>query len=408
MFLWLGLYFIHKGDVWERYRLQRTNYATFEEEISEIPTIVTCVRRRDLNLGTDYNFSMKKIPPSGSKIMPTTNLTNTGSYKVKLQNDQTLEIEFENELYGWPCYKITPNLPQEISPKNLGTLALTCTFSETINSSRLASLITDVRLTSDNNSVSGAHLIETTSLKIEHHDGKLKSYQSLPGNNNEVAYRAHKFNILSANCRKQSFNELLFQQVAANISICLKPCRDGRNFGHKLNNILRHLPLCKNEKEKACFNSVARAAYDKFRPIQPCTRIEYEAEALTHKIDIKYNQVRFLLHIEKPEKVKVHEEYLIYDMVAMVGAIGGTMGLCIGFSFNDFCSLLLDYLELFIVRVKNRNSVISKTVIVQEAQTIDNAFERIKDLECILDGFKAVLLKRMDELEMKMSENCKK
>ena len=43
--------------------------------------------------------------------------------------------------------------------------------------------------------------------------------------------------------------------------------------------------------------------------------------------------------------VTVKEEYVIYDAVAMISAIGGTMGLCIGFSFSDFSSLLIRCIE---------------------------------------------------------------
>ena len=43
--------------------------------------------------------------------------------------------------------------------------------------------------------------------------------------------------------------------------------------------------------------------------------------------------------------MSVKEEYLIYDMVSMISAIGGTMGLCVGFSFRECIDILLDYLE---------------------------------------------------------------
>ena len=46
-----------------------------------------------------------------------------------------------------------------------------------------------------------------------------------------------------------------------------------------------------------------------------------------------------------PKTVSVDEEYLIYDLVAMIGAIGGTLGLCIGFSFFDSCGFIISYLE---------------------------------------------------------------
>ena len=39
----LGIYFIYKGDVINRFQLKRTNFAEFTEEISEIPTITTWI-----------------------------------------------------------------------------------------------------------------------------------------------------------------------------------------------------------------------------------------------------------------------------------------------------------------------------------------------------------------------------
>ena len=41
-----------------------------------------------------------------------------------------------------------------------------------------------------------------------------------------------------------------------------------------------------------------------------------------------------------------HKEYLIYDGVALISAIGGTLGLCIGFSFYDVGTKLMSWLEL--------------------------------------------------------------
>ena len=43
-----------------------------------------------------------------------------------------------------------------------------------------------------------------------------------------------------------------------------------------------------------------------------------------------------------PER-KVYQEYYIYDSLAMVGSIGGSLGLFIGFSFFDFLCLVLDF-----------------------------------------------------------------
>ena len=45
--------------------------------------------------------------------------------------------------------------------------------------------------------------------------------------------------------------------------------------------------------------------------------------------------------------IEVHSEYLIYDMTGLIGSIGGSLGLFVGFSFRDFFSnftgLMIEY-----------------------------------------------------------------
>ena len=57
----------------------------------------------------------------------------------------------------------------------------------------------------------------------------------------------------------------------------------------------------------------------------------------------------------------IQKEYLIHDFIGMLGSIGGTLGMFIGFSFLGFISSLMEYLQKFIHYLsfkKNKNSVI--------------------------------------------------
>ena len=40
---------------------------------------------------------------------------------------------------------------------------------------------------------------------------------------------------------------------------------------------------------------------------------------------------------------KLYEEYLIYDIIGMVGSVGGTLGLFTGFSFAYIVTLLINF-----------------------------------------------------------------
>ena len=46
-----------------------------------------------------------------------------------------------------------------------------------------------------------------------------------------------------------------------------------------------------------------------------------------------------------PMMTTVYQEYLIFDMVGLIGSVGGTLGMCIGFSFSGVTSSVLDFLE---------------------------------------------------------------
>ena len=66
------------------------------------------------------------------------------------------------------------------------------------------------------------------------------------------------------------------------------------------------------------------------------------------------NSAKFILMIASPGKVLVKEEYLVFDGIAMIGAIGGTMGLCIGLSFFQMTSVIVSWLEMVVRVVKNK------------------------------------------------------
>ena len=61
------------------------------------------------------------------------------------------------------------------------------------------------------------------------------------------------------------------------------------------------------------------------------------------------------MNFVNPHKVTVYKEFLIFDIVGMVSAIGGTMGLCIGLSFTELASLLLRLAEKAWTHTRNKH-----------------------------------------------------
>ena len=77
----------------------------------------------------------------------------------------------------------------------------------------------------------------------------------------------------------------------------------------------------------------------------PCEKLQFRAKTITNAGFITMSNETIYKVIFDPPKMTVHEEYLIYDLIAMISAIGGTLGLCIGFSFASITSTTLGYFE---------------------------------------------------------------
>ena len=356
--LCLAIYFIYLGAVIDRFALKRTNYAVFDENITELPTILTWVdiygqhAATNLNIGRDFNMSFQHIP-SGTFELPETApvLIANGYYPVKGNKYTTFGIAFETNIHGFEDIKITPVISPGSSLTRLGDLALTYTFR---NSSLNDLVSIGITLTTENNSLVGGLLMG----KVQSYDGKWSEFQSRLGHNKIITYTMEKF-ITLQNCRRDPFNDLLFKHIAHDIETCKRPCKNTRNFGDSLNDFFNHLPDCQTEMEKECFTSVVKKVFHGI-PRTPCTLVQYKGEMQDLEWNSVPNKITFYLKMGYPKKVKVHEEYLIYDMLAMISAVGGTMGLCIGFSFNDFCCFILKYFELGVYSIQRKSQVVNK------------------------------------------------
>ena len=84
----------------------------------------------------------------------------------------------------------------------------------------------------------------------------------------------------------------------------------------------------------------------------PCTKVEYFiASEKSHNISNKKTVFRISFD---PQSMQVQEEYLVSNIVAVVGAIGGTLGIFTGFSFTGFVSTSVRFFEQVAQRLKNK------------------------------------------------------
>lgn len=57
----------------------------------------------------------------------------------------------------------------------------------------------------------------------------------------------------------------------------------------------------------------------------------------------KSNLAQFSYEIDPPKKVTVYQEYVVYDAIGIIGSVGGTFGMFIGFSFTGVISGIISF-----------------------------------------------------------------
>ena len=55
------------------------------------------------------------------------------------------------------------------------------------------------------------------------------------------------------------------------------------------------------------------------------------------------NWAQFSYEIDPPKKVTVYQEYVVYDAIGIIGSVGGTFGMFIGFSFTSMISGIISF-----------------------------------------------------------------
>ena len=200
-------------------------------------------------------------------------------------------------------------------------------------------------LTTENNSWCGSG----------YHDGEVLDVFTELGENNAILLKPKKHIYLEETCRETPFNAFLYKEISKTIRQCDVPCRIPNYWLCKYMAAVEDLPICKTRAEKQCYVNVLNEARKNI-PLKPCTSLEYERTNTLWPHPNK-NEAMIEIKFESPPVVKVKEEFLIFDMVAMISAIGGTMGLCVGFSFREIFGCLCQWIELALRIFKDKNNI---------------------------------------------------
>ena len=352
LLLVLGYYFISQGGVIQKFQVKRTAFSEYSESISDMPTIVTRISysaNKTWSYGKDFSIAVK----------PRQSAAANNSLKYGRNEIDGLSLRFEHlrVISFGPGklneYRITPlNFP----PMNgLSDYEIKWTLNDTSGHSSKVNFVGMV-LTTHNNSMPCVN--SNLRCSTGYNDGEIRFINIKLSEKGFFKVFPEKIIYLKelGTCRSQPYNIEVLRVSMERISTeCRNPCRPNITFIEPLDQIVGHLPLCSSEEDLTCYDRMISYSGNRIQK-KPCTKLQYRVRGAVYPGFSKSNQAKFILRFTWSVGVGVKEEYFIYDFVAMISAIGGTLGLCIGFSFDEFINFILTCLEGGVNWVKSKKT----------------------------------------------------
>ena len=187
----------------------------------------------------------------------------------------------------------------------------------------------------------------------EFFEGKEFLQKVLPGERIVLTFHSieYIYREQESNCTYETF---LHQWKPYLQKIDFSQCPEKCSGGHGLVD-LSSLPICSNKESAECVNDLIDTNYEEFASSdnykRPCETLEYAGtvydvstipeETRNESTSIFQMNYKF----STPELTTEYKEHLVFDTVNMIGSVGGTLGMCVGFSFSGIISNTLDLIK---------------------------------------------------------------
>ena len=353
------------SGVLEQFSSHRTSFSQYEKEITNYPVITILFNRMALEVNltnTIIRYYAKGIG-KGSQILKLGE--NNFPYR-KRNGTQSVILESLENVNGFRVFRIIHKTPIFGKTLNNVYLQIFTKFEEKIKKNELGpSDVVYFFLTSVENSpgIAYSKWKDGKPLKITMFKDNLVEYTIQP------QLTKHLKQI--GKCQEESYYKCITSQLDTNKFLeCPKKC---------IPNIFSNLETnysssyCQNDTfSEKCINNYIRQKKARFNCRRSCSNLEYFGELETsmpyQPSDIgnrSFYQMNYI--INKEMAMKVYEEYIIIDAISMIGSVGGTLGLFIGFSFSNIINVLIGYLQLF----ANKNCWKKSAIMDQEGSKIE-------------------------------------
>ena len=310
----------------------KTSFTQSEKPISELPTITLCFskpdsRKIEYEHGIDFKIKYKFY--EGWKEHKIT----LKEGKQKKISGEIVKLEKVFTLNYGSCYIITSLLSKEYVIKDYVVISLK--FNKSIIDEDLPTL--NAYITSEKN----AHGIIRSLWK----NGKVIKIHIEKGMSKKIDLITEQYNYLTTNskCSEESFYECAGRYLEANLTSKTKCTLFSLPT-------LPSMPICKTVEEMIEFWIIWNNINFDDLCSKLCINLEYSGEESYYRKSWgnRKNGYRHNTHLSygfSSNSTTVYEEYLVYDIVSMIGSVGGTLGMCIGFSFTGMISFVIDFIE---------------------------------------------------------------
>ena len=408
LFLFLcGLSVVFINGVLNKFISRKTSFTQSEAPITELPTVVVCFtnpnsKKTYYEYGTDFDI-VYRIEAHTDIYYPITVGKNSAILGEILYLDKIITRNMGN------CYKFTSESSSSSMIKTKTEIILH--FNESLMLEDLPSV--KVFLSSEDN-VYGV-------IFNQWYNGIVMKTDIIIGRKKSVQLKQEQYSYLTSNfkCSLETaygcFGKLLLTHLNGSTS----PCSE---FS------LPHIPICKIDKTDE-ENSVFWNIYDMsipqcFKSKKLCNTTDYlgmetyHGDSYNHKHNVHKNRTISFKYSLIPNFATIYEEYLIYDFISMIGSVGGTLGMCIGFSFTGVISSLINFLQYGYLIIKKRlsykkisksnsqnDSIKIETIQVKGQRDFDNYSCKINKY---YDLKHEEYLKGLEKLEEKLNAELKK
>ena len=336
-----GLSGVFMHGVLDKFFSGKTNFSQSQEEsITELPTITFCFSKPNKSI-TKYeygsNFKIRYMIID-KNILKYDSIFLKERENVKLLNE-TIYLEEIRTLYYGHCFKLTSEMTSNYMIKEETKISIY--FNNSIVKEDLPTS-SEIFVTSEKNS-NGV-------VFSDYRYGKIIKIQVNKGMVKGIDLKAYRYSYLTTNskCSHDSLYECLSRLIISDLKKLPSQCSMVS---------LPSLPVCKiniTHEEEENFWSLVKNGSGQCSSIKLCITSEYSGEE-AYYANVDNKSISFELIYRIPSNsTTFYEEYYVYDGINTIGSIGGTLGMCIGFSFAGLISSLMNILQCTIVIVKGK------------------------------------------------------